>query len=277
MNIPDYIIAGASKTGTEWIRLCLREHPEVYVPGRPSPDFFSKEYDKGYEWYISLYEGAGSGQVTCDKSTSYFTNEKAARRINTFNEHVGLVFVLRCPIKRAYSHYCMELKAGGVTKRIEKEMREKNTIVEEGFYYKNIKRFREKFDSSSIKIFIYEDLKENNEKFIKNFYDHIGVKETYKPSMIGRKQNHKKGFPRMPSLYRAITKINGKLRRKSRMYNYAFEQASKYGLNKPFHFLISTDNFPVMPASTKKRLKKLYEKDVEKIRAITGRELKSWL
>ncbi len=277
MRPPDYLIAGASKTGTEWLRLCLREHPEVYIPGGPTLDFFSKNYEKGGDWYRSFFEDAEPHQVTCEKSTSYFSHPEAPKRIYDWNEDVQLIFILRDPVDRAYSHYCMKLKAGEVSENINQEMTKGSPIVDEGFYYRNIKRYNNKFSKSNIKIKFFDDLQKDNEKFLRGIFGIMGVDETFRPSILGERYHQRKRRSRFPNIYRALVRANRKMRKWSKTYRNIFERIAKKGFTRPIHWVNNYKEFPRLPEETETRLKNMYEDEVTSIRQLTGRELSNWL
>jgi hypothetical protein len=277
MKYPDYIIAGASKTGTEWLRLCLREHPEVFIPGGPTLDFFSKNYEKGGEWYQSFFEDAEPHQVTCEKSTSYFAHPQAPKRIHEWKKDVQLLFILRDPVERAYSHYCMKLKAGQVSENINREMDRGSIMVEEGFYFRNIERYINLLGKERISVKFFDDLKDDNEKFLESIFGEMGVDITFDPSFLGRKYHQRKKRSRFPDIYSTLVEVNRKMRRWSKTYRKIFEEIAKMGLTKPIHWINNSKEFPRLPKETEAKLKNMYEDEVRAIRELTGRELPNWL
>ena len=56
---PDFLIVGASKSGSTWLSGCLQDHPEVYIPYGPTIDFFGRFYNKGLEWYEAHFRKYG--------------------------------------------------------------------------------------------------------------------------------------------------------------------------------------------------------------------------
>jgi hypothetical protein len=110
LNLPDFIIGGAPRSGTTWLYELLDRHPDVYMaqPVKPEPKFFLLDhlYEKGLRFYAETwFAGAGDARVAGEKSTDYLESATAAQRIARDLPQVRLIFILREPAERAYSNY----------------------------------------------------------------------------------------------------------------------------------------------------------------------------
>lgn len=108
--MPDFIIAGAPRSGTTWLYCLLDQHPEVYMakPMRPEPKFFlvDKIYQQGVEYYArTWFSATGKAKVAGEKSTNYLESVIVAERIHKYLPKVKLIFILREPVERAFSNY----------------------------------------------------------------------------------------------------------------------------------------------------------------------------
>jgi len=109
-RLPDFLIIGAAKSGTSTLTDYLRLHPRIWVSPIKEPEFFAVDrvYERGFDWYRELFESAGPDQFCCEASTAYTRWPQlpsAAARIAQALPNAKLIYLMRHPIDRAYSHY----------------------------------------------------------------------------------------------------------------------------------------------------------------------------
>uniref|UniRef100_UPI0037E8817E heparan sulfate glucosamine 3-O-sulfotransferase 6-like n=1 Tax=Semicossyphus pulcher TaxID=241346 RepID=UPI0037E8817E len=107
-KFPQAIIIGVKKGGTRALLEFLRIHPDVRAVGS-EPHFFDRFYDRGLEWYRSLMPRTLDGQITMEKTPSYFVTKEAPGRVCTMNCQTKLIVVVRDPVTRAVSDYTQTL------------------------------------------------------------------------------------------------------------------------------------------------------------------------
>lgn len=107
-KFPQAIIIGVKKGGTRALLEFLRVHPDVRAVGA-EPHFFDRFYDKGLGWYRSLMPRTLEGQITMEKTPSYFITKEAPRRVHSMSRHTKLIAVVRDPVTRAVSDYTQTL------------------------------------------------------------------------------------------------------------------------------------------------------------------------
>jgi len=110
MRLPDFLVIGAMKAGTTSLYGYLQRHPGIFMPGNKEPQFFSidERYARGLPGYAALFEGAKPDQLCGEASTCYSragTYPEAARRIREALPNVKLIYLVRHPVDRLYSHY----------------------------------------------------------------------------------------------------------------------------------------------------------------------------
>ncbi|XP_066120390.1 heparan sulfate glucosamine 3-O-sulfotransferase 3B1 isoform X2 [Saccopteryx bilineata] len=107
-QLPQAIIIGVKKGGTRALLEFLRVHPDVRAVGA-EPHFFDRSYDKGLAWYRDLMPRTLDGQITMEKTPSYFVTREAPARISAMSKDTKLIVVVRDPVTRAVSDYTQTL------------------------------------------------------------------------------------------------------------------------------------------------------------------------
>nr|XP_048304212.1 heparan sulfate glucosamine 3-O-sulfotransferase 3A1 isoform X1 [Myodes glareolus] len=107
-QLPQAIIIGVKKGGTRALLEFLRVHPDVRAVGA-EPHFFDRSYHKGLAWYRNLMPRTLEGQITMEKTPSYFVTREAPARISAMSKDTKLIVVVRDPVTRAISDYTQTL------------------------------------------------------------------------------------------------------------------------------------------------------------------------
>ncbi len=221
VNFPDFMIVGAAKSGTTSLDAYLKEHPDVFMPWFKETWFFhlvdnpNKAILKIYPFlptnilsYLGLFADAKTNQVCGEATPSYlYYHDLTIANIKKYHpnyQKLKIVIILREPIDKVISHYKFARKGNLDPKklslldalRVEKERMEKNKVLPDLFYtdntmyYKQVKAYQDNF--KNVKIFLYEELKENPKKLIKELYDYIGVNNSFIPNTLGKRFNPSK-------------------------------------------------------------------------------------
>lgn len=192
-GLPDFFLAGCQKTASSWTYICLKEHPEIFVPqDTDTTHYFDMFYHLGLDWYRDFYQEYNGEKVIGDTTPSYIRDFKAPQRIAEFNGQAKLIFNLRNPINRAFSHYWHEKRKEKISFEF-KECLENYDLYQDwittGFYYRHLKRYLDYFPRENIKIMIFDDLKEDDQEFIQEIYRFLGVDDSFMPSVLNKKVN----------------------------------------------------------------------------------------
>ncbi|XP_060620503.1 heparan sulfate glucosamine 3-O-sulfotransferase 3B1-like [Anolis sagrei] len=107
-KLPQAVIIGVKKGGTRALLEFLRVHPDVRAVGA-EPHFFDRNYERGLAWYRELMPRTLDGQITMEKTPSYFVTKEAPARISAMSKDTKLIVVVRDPVTRAISDYTQTL------------------------------------------------------------------------------------------------------------------------------------------------------------------------
>lgn len=188
---PDFILAGVSKGATTWIHECFMEHPEIAVPQTDQLGFFNTRYHRG----IADFWGdmpTDTDKIIGESSPTYFPVPYAAGRIADHFPDVTLLFCLRNPVERAFSHWWHGYSDRNFTYEFEEMFQNYpgyQMWVTPGFYDYHLKRFERHFDDDQINIVFFDDLVDDNCAFISNIFKIVGADPDFTPSLVGEKSN----------------------------------------------------------------------------------------
>ena len=163
-RLPDFIIIGAMKAGTTTLHEYLRRHPRVFMSEPKEPQFFSRDhkYARGEMWYRSLFAGAAEGQVCGEASACYSRwphYGDVPGRIARHLPDVKLIYLMRHPVERAYSHYKHRMrKRRGRVISFEQTLDEQPDILAASLYADQIKRFHQHYPREQMLLLTLEDL-----------------------------------------------------------------------------------------------------------------------
>ncbi len=99
-----FFLAGAPKSGTSSLAYLLNFHPEIFIPYQKELFFFDFNYHRGIEWYSQFFEQDDSRFIG-DATPWYMSWDSVPERISKHFPDARVVFILREPAARAWSHY----------------------------------------------------------------------------------------------------------------------------------------------------------------------------
>lgn len=165
MRLPDFLIIGAAKSSTTTLYKYLCRHPQIYMSTPKELDFFAIDdiYARGIDWYSLLFSEAGLEQVCGEASTTYTRLPKfpkAAARIAQTLPKVKMIYIIRHPVDRAYSHHVHEIKCREQKPNttFEEGIKERSYLVESSDYMKHLEQYLAFFPKEHFLIILMDDL-----------------------------------------------------------------------------------------------------------------------
>jgi Sulfotransferase domain len=170
MRLPEFIIIGAAKSGTTTLYEYLCRHPQIFMSTPKEPEFFARDenYARGIEWYSSLFDNAKPDQICGEASTIYTRSPQfphTAARIAQHLPRVKLIYVMRHPVDRAYSHYVQRIKTAQnkkeqleVRETFEERIQRESLFIDSSHYILQIEQYLPLFKRESILFLLMEDL-----------------------------------------------------------------------------------------------------------------------
>jgi hypothetical protein len=186
---------------------------------RKETGIFLENYDKGLEWlranYLSHYDGE---PVVGEGTTGHMQHPASARRMAETAPEARLVFILRDPVERIYSHYRFHRQSGQLTSAeyfsylIRDEESEWRRIqIDNGYYHTHLSRYARVFTRDQMKILFLRDLKADATAVAQALYDFAGVDASFTPDLS--RAHNAGGQPRHEAIYRGVQRLWQPLRR----------------------------------------------------------------
>lgn len=168
---------GAQKSGTTYLASLLDQHPDVCVSNPKEPQFFTTQFDRGFEWYKACFSDP-TAKIRLDASTTYSFLRPAHAleideapgipapvpdRIQSACPDAKFIYVLRDPVKRMISaaRHRARIKSIGDGQNLSLLDVAKNNpmLVLGGRYADQIDRYFDVFDKSRFLFIAFDDIK----------------------------------------------------------------------------------------------------------------------
>lgn len=271
-------IVGACKSGTSYLHDFLGKQNHIFASVPKEPYFFELEKEKrdpNEYWSTYFKDAAGTENYFLDSRHRNMFFHWIPEAIKDYNPHSKIIFILRNPIDRAYSHWWMWYSRKVLQKSFHKEVTSQikklesgeremnrtpkeysdyiksnayggriayadaNTIVESGYYFSQMERYYKIFPEEQLIVLDYNILKNTEE-------------------LVGKLE----GFLKVPILGHELDKVNtSKKYRKTSHYKAGFLPifVKKY-LKTKFY------SKPSMKSKTRVMLKEHYKCENEKLK-----------
>lgn len=194
----DFACLGGNKCGTTWLYEIVRQHPQLNVSINKEPHYFSRNYDRGNEWYRQNWRT--DERPRGEFSTSYLYSDKAIRRMAEDCPDVCVIVMLRHPVDRAVSHLRHVMRSGTYDD-VHHALDEHPEVVKNSQYADRIAMLEEAFGADHVFLGFFPDLKNAPTDLVARVFSFLDVDKTFTPE--GLNDVVGKGYePRFPVLDR---------------------------------------------------------------------------
>jgi hypothetical protein len=176
--LPTFIVIGAMKSGTSSLSNYLRQHPQVFVTRPKEPNYFSRDFERGVDWYQSHFARAGSATERGEASTTYTympAFEGVASRIHDLVPDVKLVYLVRNPIERLRSHYSYNVVGGWEREPFVDAVHEGSHYVDCSRYAYQLVPYLELFSRDQLLVITSRELRMHRAETVQRVCKFIGV------------------------------------------------------------------------------------------------------
>ena len=306
MPLPNFILFGAPKAGTTSLHKALDQHPEVWMSQQKEPVFFGNSNfqresktanstdptgDKFRQGmvndaasYLALFDGVTDEKAIGEASITYLRSFIACRRLHNLLPDVKLVAVLRQPADRAHSNYWYLVRDGfepaptfeaalaDEARRIEAGWNHMTHHKAWGFYGEQLAHYYQYFPRENIKIFLYEDWRNDPQKTLRELFEFVGVAADFEPTIP---RANRTLIPRNRALsdwVRALHPMKGNSRVRPPLLRRALFGAARR-VNARYNLAVA----PAINPETRARLTAEFRPDILKLQELLERDLSHWL
>lgn len=184
-RMPDFLIIGAMKSGTTSLFEALERHPHVYAPQWKELQYFSRDhmFNRGEDFYRDNFVEARDDQIIGEGSTCYSRwpyYPHAAERIFERLPNIRLIYIMRHPVERAYSHYGHLMQERMVEKKgpiltFEEALEEEKEIIDTSLYMMQIERYLSLFHREQLLLLTLDEFKTSPEALLKRTQHFLGL------------------------------------------------------------------------------------------------------
>lgn len=269
---PDFIFVGPGRSASTWLYECLVDHPDVLMTDRKVVNYYDRKYHKGLEWFREAYPERDGEDVVGAVATSYISTPGVVERIHDHVPDATLLFCLRNPMDRAYSHW-WHLKQGGSFEYDFGDALDIDTpyitYLLPGMYHLHLERYRERFDDKQLEILFFEEIVADDVAFIADVYGRIGVDPQFVPTQAGERINEA-GETGHAAYQRAVRWV-------ARNAPQSIKDGIRPVWQKSRRVFESKEEYEEgMDPAVRAEIEKLYVEDVRRLDSEVNRDLSHW-
>lgn len=297
-----FLIIGAARSGTTSLYFYLQQHPEIFMSPRKEPRFFAFEgrreqkgplgsrplppYSTTWEEYLKLFQKAKDEKIIGEASTIYLYHPEAPKRIKRYlGKNVKMVAILRNPIERALSHYMYNRRRGAEPcATFEEALKVEEERIAQGwaefFHYKamglysqQLRRYLDVFSWDNLRVFLYEDLKQDPLSVVKQIFEFLEVDSSFAPDTSTRYN---------PSGQSRIPLVSYLIRRTPKPAKRIAKALIPEGMRRKIAEWEMWQNVkpiakPKVDPETHRALLDYYRQDILQLQELLNRDLSHWL
>ncbi len=230
-------------------------------------------YGLGLDWYESLFEAGRDCLARGEASTHYLGALDGPELMEKHVPGLKVIFVLRQPVDRAYSHYWHNWKRGWPMPPFEAILDDEpdlRYLLYMSSYRRHVSRYLEALGADRVQILLYDDLRSRPRETYREVCRFIGVDDEFSPSFDAEYNPH--AVPSSRFLHRAIART----RYRSWRFLPQFVRGPAHRLRNALEARnMRRAAYPPMPGELRARLMQHFEGDIAYVEGLT-RPLPAW-
>lgn len=288
--IVDFVIIGAMKAGSTTLVDYLQQNVQLCFAKPKEPQYFSRYYD---DWSVDSYESLWKfpDKICGEASTCYSRwphYQNVPERLYKYNPDIKLIYILRNPIDRAYSHYRHNVLVDRINySSFDEAIEKSDEIIMTSCYMAQIKQFLAFFPKEQLLLVNFDDLIHDDIDTINAIESFLGVNLSAKSDFTSVHSNEAGVGVTRANIRKKIDMMRN-LPLMKQFVDICFSQDTRRNMRKLIYNKI-TDSSLVTKMATKKALKfdslkvehcekisRDLERELVELEVFWGRDLSKW-
>ena len=286
MALPNLIIIGAAKAGTTSLHYYLDLHPEVQMSAVKETNFFAgppngRAYELGQVESLEAYEALFDPAlpVRGEASPNYASaplRAGAAERIKDLVPEAKIIYLVRDPVARTLSHYRHRVSVSGERRSLREVLDDHPQPSELGetcmsLYASQLDSYLRCFPEESILVVDQAEFLTDRDAVLREVFAFLSVDETFTSRHFDTEKLKSSERRTYPSGY------NRFMRRVVAPAGRWIPPHVRHSLRRNAEkYLFPPLPEPALESDLRSRLEQLYGPEVERLRALTGKEFATW-
>jgi len=299
VELPNFFIIGAPKSGTTSLSRYLKDHPDIYFSHPKEPTFFCTDFSERYRRFTSLqsylnqcfYESKGF-RARGEGTVWYLSSEVAVKNILALVPDAKFIVMLRNPIEIAHAMHATELYYSGeqvqdfaqawrlmderkAGRNIPPNCKEPK-ILQYGDIAKlgqQMQRLLSTVRRENVLTILFEDFKSDTKAVYDQTISFLGLERDHRTEFPKYNENRKNKNEVLARIVGKINRINTIARIKRKL---GFEMGK--GIMRSIREANSiTVERPSLPEHLKAEMKAYFKEDILLLQKTINRDLSNWL
>jgi hypothetical protein len=275
--LPNFLIIGAARSGTTALYYGLREHPQVFMPAKKELNFFTSNWKHGLEWYGDFFQSQTGQPAIGEASPGYTFNYASVvvQRIAEVIPEAKLIYMVRHPAERAYSHYLhYRYTLQKETRPFSDAIKQDESYLSGSSYYQWIMRYHTHLEQKQMLILLFEEFEINPQACFQQIFEFLGVDPTFIPHSASRKinVNYDPRNKTLQSVFKRLAKSKGRY-----IVDTLLPASSRSFIRNLIDRSVGTHSLPEMTPEIRTYLLQYFQEDTQRLAAYLGRDLSPWL
>lgn len=220
---PNLFLIGAQKAGTTFLATLLGQHEGICLAEPKEPHFFTQNWERGERWYREFFTRPEL-QWLLDASPSYSAaplpgqfegrakphpTAGVPKRILDASPEARFIYIMRDPVKRAYSAYWHSVRAGDERRSFREAIHADGPYLRMGLYLYQLEQYFEFFDRERFLLLFFEDFIQDPFSNANRCLEWLGLDSLSSYEMSeGKNESYVYG-PALKSLDRLLVRTGG--------------------------------------------------------------------